>query len=482
MSTQHPDNVAMPFFAQSAPITAEDEVREAYYAFSHLGCDEQMWDFEGKEVDEHVVEKLLTAYESYFAQHPIGEEVFLTPRIPNPALEQTQAKLVLEVLDSLPRHADIARAFYGRERPPILELIYPMATSARDLDRVRTYYERFVAGMADVVLPGDDRPMSAWFGRFSPPTVRMIPLIEDREHLLAADELVRDYLAGKDLAYVRVFIARSDPALNYGYLAAVLLAAVALDRLDALERESGVAIYPIIGVGSVPFRGGLAPRAVARCLALYPSVQTFTIQSAFKYDHPPDDVRAAINALRDREREAPVRVAANERMLPLVDALAARYEEEVRELAPLVNQVARSVPRRRLRKLHVGLFGYSRGTAGVTLPRAIPFCAALYSLGVPPEVIGLAAMDDADWRWVSQTLPGVADELRDALRFLDPDARGAVPAATRASIDRARQLVGDVPPDAEHREIARDLRRAAEAGQQLTELVVRAAAVRRFLG
>ena len=60
MSTQHPDNVAMPFFAQSAPLTAEDEVREAYYAFSHLGCDEQMWDFEGKEVDGHVVEKLLS--------------------------------------------------------------------------------------------------------------------------------------------------------------------------------------------------------------------------------------------------------------------------------------------------------------------------------------------------------------------------------------------------------------------------------------
>jgi len=69
MSTQHPDNVAMPFFASGAPLSAEDEVREAYYAFSHLGCDEQMWDFEGKEVDEHVVEKLLTQYEGFFAAH-----------------------------------------------------------------------------------------------------------------------------------------------------------------------------------------------------------------------------------------------------------------------------------------------------------------------------------------------------------------------------------------------------------------------------
>src|SRR5437879_6202230 len=236
MSTQHPDNVAMPFFSQAATLTAEDEVREAYYAFSHLGCDEQMWDNEGKEVDAHVVEKLLTSYESYFAEHPIGESVFLTPRIPNPALEPTQAKIVLEVLQSLPRHADIARVFYGRERPPILELIYPMTTSARELDRVREYYERFVAGMEQVTLGSDERPLGSWFGRFSPSTVRMIPLIEDRDHLLAADHLVRDYLRGKELDHMRVFIARSDPALNYGYVSAVLLALVALQRLEALER------------------------------------------------------------------------------------------------------------------------------------------------------------------------------------------------------------------------------------------------------
>src|SRR5438093_1502375 len=252
MSTQHPDNVAMPFFAQGAPITAEDEVREAYYAFSHLGCDEQMWDFEGKEVDGHVVEKLLSTYESFFAEHPIGEAVRLTPRIPNPALEPTQAKVVLEVLQSLPRHADIARVFYDRERPPILELIHPMTTSARELVRVREYYERFVAGMEQVTLGADERPLGAWFGRFSPPTVRMIPLIEDREHLVTADDLVRDYLRARELDHVRVFIARSDPALNYGYVSAVLLALIALQRLDARARETSVAISPAIGGGRVP--------------------------------------------------------------------------------------------------------------------------------------------------------------------------------------------------------------------------------------
>src|SRR5207253_2314074 len=241
-----------------------------------------------------------------------------------------------------PRHAHAARASHAAGPPPILELIHPMTTSARELDRVREYYERFVAGMEQVTLGADERPLGAWFGRFSPSTVRMIPLIEDRDHLLAADDLVRDYLRGKELEYMRVFIARSDPALNYGYLSAVLLALVALGRLDALERETGVAIYPVIGVGSVPFRGGLAPRNVDRVLATYPSVQTFTIQSAFKYDHPPDAVRDGIAKVREHERSAPVAIE-QDRVIELLDRLIARYQAEVQELAPLVNTVARAV-------------------------------------------------------------------------------------------------------------------------------------------
>jgi phosphoenolpyruvate carboxylase len=441
-----------------------------------------MWDFEGKEVDGHVVEKLLSTYESFFAEHPIGEAVHLTPRIPNPALEPTQAKLVLEVLQSLPRHADIARVFYDRERPPILELILPMTTSARELDRVREYYERFVAGMEHETLGADERPLGAWFGRFSPPTVRMIPLIEDREHLLAADDLVRDYLRSKELDHMRVFIARSDPALNYGYLSAVLLALVALQRLDALEDETGVAMYPVIGVGSVPFRGGLAPRNVDRVLSTYPSVQTFTIQSAFKYDHTPDAVREGVAKLMAHDRRTAVAID-EPRAIQLLDRLVARYQAEVQELAPLVNAVARAVPRRRLRKMHVGLFGYNRESAGVTLPRAIAFCASLYSLGLPPEVIGFAAVTDPDWSWLRETIPSVESDLADAVRYLDRDAIAWFPPRVRESIHRALSLIDARDESTEHNDIAGEARRVTDSGgAAMTELIVRAAAVRHFLG
>ncbi len=35
MSTQHPDNANSPFFAENTELGGEDEIQEAYYAFSH---------------------------------------------------------------------------------------------------------------------------------------------------------------------------------------------------------------------------------------------------------------------------------------------------------------------------------------------------------------------------------------------------------------------------------------------------------------
>lgn len=44
------------------------------------------------------------------------------------------------------------------------------------------------------------------------------------------------------------------------------------------------------------------------------------------------------------------------------------YQREVEGLANAINKVSNYVPRRRARKLHIGLFGYSRGFRGVVFP------------------------------------------------------------------------------------------------------------------
>jgi phosphoenolpyruvate carboxylase len=78
MSTQHPDNVFIPFFAETSDMSGEDEIQEAYYAFSHLGCCEQMWDSEGKEVDNHVVKNYLLSI-LIFLNKEDSEEMFFSP-------------------------------------------------------------------------------------------------------------------------------------------------------------------------------------------------------------------------------------------------------------------------------------------------------------------------------------------------------------------------------------------------------------------
>lgn len=475
MSTQHPDNASVPFFASGQVLTGDEEIREAYYAFSELGCDEQMWDFEGKEVDEFVVEKLLSQYETFFREQPLGERVFLTPRVPNPALERSQAKVLLEVLHSIPRHSDVARMFYGREREPIVELIFPMTTSAAELDRVRTYYRERVGALAE------DPALRSWFGEFRPPEIGVIPLVEDRASLLGADAILDEYLGQTELSGQRVFIARSDPALNYGMAAAILFSLVALARLERLERRRGVPLHPILGAGGAPFRGGLRPDSVDRVLARYPGVTTFTIQSAFKYDHPADAAAHAIQTLKCAPRRPAVELD-QERAVAVGDRVAARYGAEVRELAPLVRAIAPHVPRRRMRRLHIGLFGYSRSSNGEALPRAIPFAASLYAIGLPPEILGLAALEAADREWLFAAVPCLEADLRDALSYLDRDVAELVP-ALREEIALAEDL-RTAPPDSGHRELAREVRARLATGesQPAGELITRQGSIRHFLG
>ena len=112
MSTQHPDNAFPPPFAQDTEaIRGEDEILEAEYVYSVLGCDEQMWDYEGKDTDVDVVMKLLTANPDFFRANPFGSEVFLTMRIPNPTVEQGTRKKVEEALHNVPTSYDLAQQF-----------------------------------------------------------------------------------------------------------------------------------------------------------------------------------------------------------------------------------------------------------------------------------------------------------------------------------------------------------------------------------
>jgi phosphoenolpyruvate carboxylase len=478
MSTQHPDNATVPFFSASAVLAGEDEIREAFYAYSHLGCDEQMWDVEGKEIDTYVVKKLLSFYPEFFREHVLGEDVRLTLRVPNPTIETAEAKVLLETLESIPRSYDAARLFYGRDVAPIFEVILPMTTSALCLDRIFRYYSEHIVGRQHVCFR-DDISIAEWIGEFRPERIEVIPLFEDVPSMLAAADIVESYLGDKDATDQRVFLARSDTAMNYGVVSAALSNKIALARLDALAERIGVRMHPILGMGSAPFRGGLSPLTAERVGAEYPSVVTFSIQSAFKFDYPPDQVRAACEHLRSREI-GPARPIDEERALSIIDRYSKAYRERIVQLAPHINRMAKHVPARRARKLHVGLFGYARELGGVTLPRAISFTCSLYSLGLPPELIAFDSLTGDDLAFIHEIYPSFEVKLAEALRYADPDGP-LMTAELHASLERAGF---GFEPDGGHLEIVRRMREADERGEtsNLGDLVLRAALMRRFLG
>jgi len=100
------------------------------------------------------------------------------------------------------------------------------------------------------------------------------------------------------------------------------------------------------------------------------------------------------------------------------------YRVAIEKVADLVNEVAKHVPKRRERVQHVGLFGYSRGVGAVKLPRAIAFTAALYSIGIPPEVIGTGRglhkiIKQKKLRLLEKYYLNIAHDLSEAMKFVN---------------------------------------------------------------
>lgn len=483
MSTQHPDNVSAPFFADNTVIGGDDEIKEAFHAYSHLKINEQLWDCEGKEVDNFVIKKLFTRYPDFFLKNRLGKDEFMLLRAPNPAVEKNEAKLLLEVLESIPRSYDISRAVFRDDVAPLFEVSIPMVSSEKTLIRIAEYYKKFVSGKQNVRLIDGDIPLSEWIGRFFPERIRVMPLFETKEAMIGADKIVEKYVLSQKIDdYQRVWFARSDPALNYGSLAATLIGKVAMQRIDRLEERMSIDLPVMIGVGSAPFRGNFKPTNINNCMSGYPSVQTYTIQSAFKYDFDEDIVKKAVYDLNNSKRKKPVSVD-EERILAIIDKVSSQYQKEIGVLAPMINGIARYVPSRRKRKLHIGLFGYSRDSGGVQLPRAITFTAALYSLGLPPEVLGLSALSSSDIEAVRSVYTHFDIDLQDSLQYLNKDNLRFFPAAVRKSVDMACDLV-DFEVDPDHKKLTGIIMAGfrKEHAEALSENIVKAAWIRRFLG
>ena len=385
MATQHPDNAGAPYWEKDGDgfVSTQEEIQECTSAFRDLGCQEFMWDCEGKYVDEAVVDKLFHTYHDYFKRHQLGRDVFLTFRIPNIWQEAgyslARAMMAIHTAESFARDLKF-------HTPPLFEVILPMTRSADNIIHIQRTFSQ----------------LSTFTGKlFKDPSyfsyLNVLPLLERVEDLAFPRKLLDRYLVlhrreyGSKPKYLRLHIARSDPALNSGLVPAVVAGKIALSEYHRFGRDHGIEVFPAIGVGTLPFRGSLSPERISEFFREYSGIRTVYIQSAFRYDFPLPTVKAAITRLNRELPKTPVQLMPSKEIAEarrICRMFVPHYCTTVETIAPVINQIANQVPARRERKLHVGLFGYSRSVGKQRLPRAIPFTAALYSLGVPPELIG----------------------------------------------------------------------------------------------
>lgn len=383
MATQHPDHAGIPYWHNKEFISTNHESLETYLSFSELGIFEYKWDWEGKLVDESVLERLFGEYFKFFKRNPLGQATFLTFRLPNPKVE-TEFRIGRAFMN-LASAASVAKHF-GLPTPPLFEVILPMTASAEGILEIQVAYKEIHALT---------HPMYRLEKILTIP--RVIPLFEDVETIINSDIIIEKYVLlyikefGKKPAEIRPYVARSDPALNFGMVPTVFAIKIALSRYEKLQKKLKIPFYPVIGAAVLPFRGGIDPLRIKKFADEYRGIRTTTIQSAFRYDFDKKDVIKAVKYLEKTlpTQKSVIIPAKDEKILEdLIPFFEKNYRETIEKIAPLINKTASFLPRRRERVQHVGLFGYSRGVGKVKLPRAIGFTGALYSIGVPPEFIG----------------------------------------------------------------------------------------------
>ncbi len=456
MSSQHPDNVCIPDFARHTVFDAEDELLEARFAFETLGCDEQMWDAEGKVAQADVLFNLFTQHADFFSRHILGKDLRLTYRLPNPRLEQTRTEDIKNLIAAIPQLTAEARALHSQAQAPIFEIILPQVESAEEVLQFKKKY--------------------------CPDTLHIIPLFETIEQLSQCDLIVAKMLKKTNATTQRILLAKSDPALQSGMLAASLAVKIALQRLHKLEQKTNVHLYPIIGLGSAPFRGHFTPQTAEAIWHEYAGASTLTVQSSFKYDHPISEVQHALSRLKKLPHQI-AQTVPELQLLALMKKLSVAYQSEIKKVLPLIKVLGKHIPQRRQRFGHGAAGAYLRtlpSEKSGQLPRAIGFTAALYSAGLPPELFGLSAITTQDQELLDTYYPHWRVDIAQAARYAHPNL-----VLGQKMLQQVNRLgINFSSPNTEHHGLSTKILHTLEhsPGKSVEHFVFQAAQLRNFLG
>jgi len=440
MATQHPDSA-------TTYVPVQKEAEEALKVLmptkkGGFGIDEYMIDFEGKmtpyvqtsEVVVGLVSKGLIP----------GKDVFITPRIPSVSQETVfrQLMALMSIMEAYYRiHEETAE-------PSIIEVIHPMSKSAQELTDTR----KRILDVVDLT----NREFNISVDR---QVIHIIPLIEEVPELISIKKLLTEYLSGcRDLGLsdepLRVMLGRSDAALDYGHLPSALTNKLAISDCYTYGSEYEVTVAPIMGAGSLPFRGHVTLENVDSLLKDFGGLKTVTIQSSLIYDYDRQSTLKLIKRISDDlQKTKPVNYSTEQRdeILKLIGIFTKNYLKTFYLIIDSIKAMSDFFPNQRDRLARKGSIGYARDVPRpaylascirderlsrelrrlqVTdtlpdLPRAIKYTGALYSIGLPPEFIGTGrGLKEADDRGLLNVLlteyyQGLRGDLNFSQQFLN---------------------------------------------------------------
>ncbi|MFZ3062215.1 MAG: phosphoenolpyruvate carboxylase [Actinomycetota bacterium] len=457
MMTQHPDAT------KYIPIQAEPE--EAIFSLTPppegLGLEEVMIDFEGKLTPYQQTSQIVAGLISRGVIP--GRDVFVTPRIPSGREEGVfrQLMALMSVIESN------YRAWKQSQIYAVREVILPMVSSPEELLAVR---ERVI----DVInLAHKEFGLSK-----DPNTVQLIPLLETIPEILKTDSILETYIRGcKDrglgVPRLRYFLGRSDSALSYGLVPSVLSVKIGIAKGYEVQDKTGLQVAPILGGGTLPFRGHFTLENLENILREYPGAKTLTFQSAMRYDHGYDKTRKMRQILQEKLPNLKPLSFDGEtysKLLNIIGVFTKHYLQSLSRLVEPIGKISDLIPNHRDRLTRKGEVGYARDLPHpermaenlsdktlaeelttfkpqqtVALPRAISYTAAWYSIGLPPEIIGTGrGINEVVQRYGKDTLefllevyPSLKADLSFAARFADlKNAREFLPAESLSGLEK----------------------------------------------
>jgi len=441
MATQHPDSASTYVPVQKEPEEALDALKPVDRG--GFGIDEYMIDFEGKMTPYLQPSEIALRLVSEGLEP--GKDVFVTPRIPSVTQETVfrQLMALMSIMEAIYRVHNLI------QEPHIVEVIHPMSESSGELLETR----RRILGV--VSLTNMEFNIA-----IQPGWIHLIPLVEAVPQLLTISNMVCDYVTGcRKLGLqdqtLRVMLGRSDAALDYGHIASALAVKLAIADCYACAEALDMTIAPILGFGTLPFRGHASPANAGQLLKEFAGARTITIQSSLRYDSDRQETIRFVEKMKQGLQSDPVPVSTEKRReaLLLIGMCTKEYLKTFYQIITPIKAISDLFPSQRDRLKRKGPVGYSRDVPKPAdlaaciddkplsrelrrlqvkeslpdLPRAITFTGALYSIGLPPEIIGTGrGMHEADTRGLLDALlqehcESIHTDLRFANRFVNLD-------------------------------------------------------------